>query len=100
MPTISPQTIKVDAPKPSSTLKVAISQTTEPPKRDLAGLTEISIAAIEKNNQAQGTDSAEVISETAEDIIRVTSTIGRSGSARNLTNNQAIEIYQKIAKLL
>lgn len=44
--------------------------------------------------------SAATNREVANDMIRVSSTIGKSQSVGNLTNNQATELYEQIAKLL
>ncbi|QBG35209.1 hypothetical protein [Litorilituus sediminis] len=44
--------------------------------------------------------SAATNREIANDMIRVSSTIGKSQSVGNLTNNQATELYEQIAKLL
>lgn len=38
--------------------------------------------------------------EVANDMIRVSSTIGKTQSVGNLTNNQATELYEEIAKIL
>ncbi len=44
--------------------------------------------------------SAATNRDVANDMIRVSSTIGKSQSVGNLTNNQATELYEQIAKLL
>lgn len=72
----------------------------EPVKPGLTELVEISTIAIEKQQQATQLSASKQIKEIAIDVVKVSSTIGKAQSSNNLTNNQATELYQKIAKLL
>ncbi len=100
MKTITTLMQSIDIAPRSFNVNVENSNIIEPSQPSLSEVVDISKTAIEKNNQAQAVDVNKVNKEAATDIIRVSSTIGRSGSARNLTNNQAIAIYQQIEKLL
>jgi len=53
-------------------------------------------------NELQRTEQLTELSSTPDsyDRVKVTTTVGRSKSSANLSNNQAIELYQQIAKLL
>ncbi len=90
----------IDIAPRSFNVNVDNSNIIEPSQPSLSEVVDISKTAIETNNQAQAVDANKVNKETATDMIRVSSTIGRSGSARNLTNNQARAIYQQIEKFL
>jgi hypothetical protein len=66
----------------------------------VSDLVEISELAIEKQQQATQLDASKQIKEVAIDVVKISTTIGKARSSNNLTNSQAIELYQKIAKLL
>ncbi len=67
---------------------------------DLSDLVEISKLATERQQQKTQLETSKRIKEVAVDVVKISSTIGKAQSSNNLTNNQAIELYQKIAKLL
>ena len=77
-----------------------ISTKKEPLKPNLADLVEISKLAIDKQQQAVQIEASKQIEEIAIDVVNVSSTIGKARSSNSLTNTQATELYQKIAKLL
>jgi len=60
----------------------------------------ISSLAREKLQQENQLEASQKINEIADDVIRVTSTIGRAKSSGNLSQSQATELYNKIANLL
>jgi hypothetical protein len=66
----------------------------------ISDLVEISKLATEKQQQATQLDASKQIKEVAIDVVKISTTIGKARSSNNLTNSQAIELYQKIAKLL
>jgi|GEM_PF-1356457 len=76
------------------------STETEPEKPGLSDLVEISTIATERQQQATQIAASKQIKEIAIDVVRVSSTIGKARSSNSLTNSQATELYQKIAKLL
>ena len=100
MKTITTLEQNIDIAPRRFNIKVDNSNPIAPTKPSFSEVVDISETAVEKYNQSQAFDNNKVKDKIAEDIIRVTSTIGRSGSARNLTNNQATAIYQQIEKLL
>ncbi len=72
----------------------------KPLKPDLSDLVVISQLATEQQQQITQLAPSKQIKEIAIDTVNVSSTTGKARSRNNLTNNQAIELYQKIAKLL
>ncbi|MFT7005707.1 MAG: hypothetical protein ACJAXJ_000206 [Colwellia sp.] len=66
----------------------------------ISDLVEISKLATEKQQQATQLNASKQIEEVATDVVKISTTIGKARSSNNLTNSQAIELYQKIAKLL
>ena len=60
---------------------------------------EISQLGLEKQQQATQLDASKEIEELANEVIRITSSIGKAHSINNLTNSQAAELYSKIASL-
>ncbi|RHW75977.1 hypothetical protein [Colwellia sp. RSH04] len=60
----------------------------------------ISGLAQEKLQQENQLGAAQQINDIANDVIRVTSTIGRAKSSGNLSQSQATDLYNKIANLL
>ena len=69
-------------------------------KPDLSDLVVISKIATEKQQQNTQLEASKQIKDIAVDVVKVSSTIGKARSSNHLTNSQAIELYQKIAKLL
>ena len=72
----------------------------KPLKPDLSNLVEISKIATEKQQQTTQLEAIKQIKEIAIDVVKVSSIIGNTRSSNDLTNSQAIELYQKIARLL
>jgi hypothetical protein len=72
----------------------------QPLAKAISDLVEISKLATEKQQQATQLDASKQIKEVAIDVVKISTTIGKARSSNNLTNSQAIELYQKIAKLL
>jgi len=60
----------------------------------------ISQQAQKKQRTEAQIDSSKEINIIASDIVRVSTSVGRAQSQGNLTNEQAIELYNTIAKLL
>jgi hypothetical protein len=60
----------------------------------------ISKLGLEKQQKSQQIETSRNIDDIANEVIRVSSTIGKSRSAGRLTQNQAVELYNKIASLL
>jgi len=83
----------------TSTLNAGSTEV-ESVKPGLSDLVEISTIATEKQQQATQLEASKQIKEIAMDVVRVSSTIGKARSSNSLTNSQATELYQKIAKLL
>ncbi len=72
----------------------------KPLKPDLTDLVTVSRQGIEKQQQANQLEASKQIEDIANDAIRVTSSIGKARSVGGLTNSQATELYNEIAKLL
>lgn len=98
----SPLTASIDIQKAS----VALSQSTvssKPVNKKTLGefaddILTISSLGQEKQHKENQINNQET--DIASDIVRVSSSIGRAQSLGNLTNNQAIKLYNKIAALL
>jgi len=73
-------------------------------KPDLGGFSrdvvEISKLGLEKQQKETQVDASRKIEDIANEVIRISSTIGRARSVGNLTNSQATSLYNKIATLL
>lgn len=69
-------------------------------KPDLSDLVVISKIATEKQQQSTQLEASKQIKEIAIDVVKISSTIGKARSSNNLTNSQATDLYQQIAKLL
>ncbi|PKI14765.1 hypothetical protein [Colwellia sp. 12G3] len=65
-----------------------------------ADVVEISRLGIEKQQKETQVEASREIEDIASEVIRISSTIGRARSVGNLTNNQATNLYNKIASLL
>ncbi|MEW6994587.1 hypothetical protein AADZ84_10025 [Colwelliaceae bacterium MEBiC 14330] len=61
---------------------------------------EISALGIEKLQKESQVAASKQIEDIANDVIRVSSTIGRGQTVGNLTNSQATSLYNKIASFL
>lgn len=60
----------------------------------------ISTLGHEKQRKETQLQTSQEINDIANDVIRVSSSIGRARTSGNLTNSQATSLYQKIAALL
>ena len=100
MQSIKPLTINTELIQRGINAQTDTLRGVEQVKPGLSDVVDISKTAIEKNQQAETLSSQKQIDQTALDSVQVSSTIGRSRSTNNLTNNQAAELYQEIAKLL
>lgn len=65
-----------------------------------ADILEISKQGIVKQQTETQISASKEINKIATDVVRVSSSIGRAQSQGNLSNKQAIELYNKIARLL
>ncbi len=61
---------------------------------------EISKLGVEKQQKAAQVEASRKIEGIADEVVRVSSTIGRARSVGSLTNSQASALYNKIANLL
>lgn len=61
---------------------------------------EISKLGLEKQQKETQVEATRKIEDIASEVIRISSTIGKAHSVGNLTNNQATNLYNKIATLL
>jgi hypothetical protein len=60
----------------------------------------ISTLGLEKQQKEVQIETSSKISDIANEVIRVGSSIGRAKAIGNLTNSQATELYDKISRLL
>jgi len=60
----------------------------------------ISQLGIEKQQKETQTEATRKIEDIADEVIKISTTIGRARSVGNLTNSQATKLYNKIANLL
>ena len=76
----------------------------KPLKPDLgvfeSDVVKISLLGLEKQQKETQVEASRKIEDIANEVIRVSSTIGRARSVGNLTNSQATSLYNKIAGLL
>jgi hypothetical protein len=76
----------------------------KPLKPDLgvfeSDVVKISQLGLEKQQKETQVEASRKIEDIANEVIRINSTIGRARSINNLTNNQAMELYNKISSLL
>lgn len=63
-------------------------------------IVEISQLGIDKQQKETQVETSRKIENIANEVIRVTSTIGRAQSIGSLTNSQATDLYRKIAALM
>ena len=61
---------------------------------------EISRLGIEKEQKETQVEATRKIESIASEVVRISSSIGRAQSVGNLTNSQAINLYNEIASLL
>lgn len=103
MPSVPPLTAgieinRVTPPNTDSPTKSPFLQSTLGQYAD--DVVNISGLAQEKLQQEKQLGAAQQINDIANDVIRVTSTIGRAKSSGNLSQSQATDLYNKIANLL
>jgi len=60
----------------------------------------ISTLGLEKQQKEMQIETSSKISDIANEVIRVSSSIGRAKAIGNLTNSQATDLYDKISNLL
>lgn len=63
-------------------------------------IVDISLLGLEKQQKETQVEASRKIEDIANEVIRVSSTIGRAKSIGNLTNSQATNLYRKIAALM
>jgi hypothetical protein len=101
----NPLTTSIDIQKSASSLKPSAEVTsTKVSKANLGEFADdiliISTLGHEKQRKETQLQTSQEINNIANDVIRVSSSIGRSRTSGNLTNSQATSLYQKIAALL
>ncbi len=98
----SPLTASIDIQKASITLDTSAIPNKIVNKKTLGEFADdiltISSLGQEKQHKENQINNQEM--EMANDVVRVSSSIGRAQSLGSLTNNQAIKLYNKIAALL
>jgi hypothetical protein len=85
--------------------KTNVSPTKESPLKPQLGIfandvLKISKVGLEKQQQEVHIEASREIEDIANEVIRISSTIGKARSLGSLTNHQASELYNKIASLL
>jgi hypothetical protein len=84
--------------------KIEVIGKEKPLKPDFGGFSadilEISKLGLEKQQKEIQVEASREIKDIANEMIRVSSSIGRARSVGNLTNIQATNLYNKIATLL
>jgi hypothetical protein len=65
--------------------------------QDIVEISKLGLAKQQKETQIEASN---VIIDVENEVIRISSTIGKAKALGNLTNSQATELYNKIAKLL
>lgn len=88
---VSPPSINKNQEEPSLALNFGVF------KDDVLELSQQAIEK-QKNETAQKTEAK--IDEIANEVVRVSSTIGRARTSGNLTAEQAAALYKKIASLM
>jgi hypothetical protein len=103
MSTANPLTASSDIPRSFGSRIEAIGKE-KPLKPDLGvfstDVVEISRLGIEKQQKEKQVEASRVIEDIASEVVRISSSIGRARSVGNLTNNQATNLYNKIASLI
>lgn len=104
----NPITASIDIQKAAATSKqstVVIDSTVNKAKERKLGefaddILNISTLGHEKQSKEAKLQASQQINDIANDVIRVSSSIGRARTSGNLTNSQATNLYNKIAALL
>lgn len=104
----NPLTASTDIQKSASTLKPLVKEigpmVNKVNGENLGEFTDdiLNISTLGRKKQRQETqlETSQKINDIANDVIRVSSSIGRARTSGNLTNSQATNLYNKIAALL
>jgi hypothetical protein len=101
----NPLTASIDIQKSAYSFKPSAEATsTKVSKTNLGEFSDdilnISTLGHEKQRKETQLQTSQEINDIANDVIRVSSSIGRARTSGNLTNSQATSLYQKIAALL
>jgi hypothetical protein len=104
----NPLTASIYIQKAASTFKSSITETSEMVDKTKQGklgefsdnILNISTLGLEKQRKETQLQSNQEINDIANDVIRISSSIGKARSSGNLTNSQATNLYNKIAALL
>ena len=65
--------------------------------KDVVEISQLGLNKLQKETQIEASRN---IDDIANEVVRISSSIGRAQSMGNLTNSQATNLYQKIASLL
>ena len=94
----------------SSDIAHSLPKTNSPPNKEsplkpdlgsfASDVVNISSLGLEKQQKEIHIDASRKIEDIANEVIRISSTIGRARSVGNLTSTQASELYSKIASLI
>jgi len=100
----NPLTASIDIQKTVSTFKPLAKVTGETVNKKLGEFADdilnISTLGHEKQQKEVQLEASQKINDIANDVIRVSSSIGKARFSGNLTNSQATNLYNKIAALL
>jgi hypothetical protein len=108
MLSFNPLTASIDIQKAASSFKNLTAVTGETVDKTKSGklgefaddILNISTLGLEKQRTETQLQLNQEINDIANDVIRVSSSIGKTRSSGNLTNSQATNLYNKIAALL
>jgi len=100
-PNMQPNSVASQAPKTSSA-ELPTREKPIPPEVGVYanGLLEISSLGLKKQQIETQVDASIKPKELADEVINISSTIGRLSSVGNLSHSQATSLYNKIARLL
>ena len=101
----NPLTASIDIQKTASAFKPLAKVTGETAKEIKLGefaddILTISTLGHEQQRKEAQLQASQKINDIANDVIRVSSSIGKARTLGNLTNSQAANLYNKIAALL
>ncbi|MDX2369462.1 MAG: hypothetical protein QNK36_13850 [Colwellia sp.] len=101
----NPLTASIDIQKAASTFKPLAKVTPETVNEKKLGefaddILNISTLGHEKQQKEIQLEASQKINDIANDVIRVSSSIGKARILGNLTNSQATNLYNKISALL
>jgi len=103
MSVINPLTVSSDIAR--ALPNISHSTTKESPLKPNFGrfaddIVKISNLGLEKQQKEVHIEASKEIDNIANEVIRISSTIGRARSVGNLSNHQASQLYNKIADIL